>query len=85
MRKPLLDEDEDLLLDWDEDLLLDTDEGLLLGALPDEGLPEGLASGAEVPAHGATGFPTFPGPALASASLAAASKACDGDIGSGAM
>jgi hypothetical protein len=81
----LLDWDEALLRDEDEGLLLDTDDGLLLGELHDEGPDEGLDSGAGVPAHEATGSPTFPGPALASASLAAASKACDGDIGSGVM
>jgi len=74
----LLDRDEEPLLDVDEEPPLDADEGLLLGELHDEGLEEGneLDAGAEAPPHGATGSPTFPSPALASASLAAASKAC---------
>ena len=75
----LLDTDEEPLLDTDEEPLLDTDEEPLLGELllTDEGLPDELDSGLEAPSHRVTGSPTFPSPALASASLAAASKACD--------
>jgi hypothetical protein len=76
----------------DEEPPLDTDEGLLLGELHDEGLDDGFpdelgCAGGAPPWHDWTGSPTFPDPALASASLAAASKACDweggAEVGSG--
>jgi hypothetical protein len=83
--EPLLDADKEPPLDADKEPPRDADEGLLPGEPYDEGLDEGdeLDSGAALPGHGATGSPTFPWPAFASASLAAASKACDWDIGAG--
>jgi hypothetical protein len=81
--EPLVDTDEEPLLDTGEEPLVDIDEDPLLGALvaTDEGLADALDSGSVAWAQGTTGSPTSPCPALASASFAAACKACAGDIG----